>query len=101
MKKLNVIKTLALVAGLGALILNTTITQAAPGRQSPYTVVENSMVFTDPGTWFAGMDGQLYIRGMVMTAEDTSEEDERMTGTATLKFDMIWQPPLLTGPIWS
>src|SRR5512140_3954606 len=100
MKQLNIIKTVALVVGLGALILSTSITQAAPGRQSPYTVLENSMVFPDPGTWFAGMDGQLYIRGMVMTAEDASKEDERVTGTVTLKFDMIWKPPFLTGPIW-
>lgn len=73
---------------------------AAPAKNANYKVTEDRMVFTKPGTWFYGMDNKLYIRGVEMTAEDTAT-DERLTGTVTLTFDMIWALPEKVGPVWS
>jgi len=73
---------------------------AGSARNANYEVTEDTMVFTNPGRWFYGvLDNKLYIRGVEMTAEDHAT-DERLTGTVTIVFDMVWEGPKQLGPIW-
>ncbi len=86
---------------LGVLSSTVSLASGAPAANARYTVLEDSMVFTDMGTWFAAMDGsKLYFHDMVMTAYDHGS-DPRVTGQVTLKMDGMWDPVYQLGPLWA